>query len=86
MRQRFGKSKLWFRNNISNIIAQLIDTSVFMILAFYAFDKSFAHNFSFILGLIVPYWLLKCAMSVFGTPFTYLGIGWLEGSNEGKTA
>ncbi len=82
IRERMGKSKLWLRNNVSNIISQLIDTTIFMTLAFYAFDKPFSNNLSFLIGLILPYWLLKCAMSVLETPFVYIGVNWLR---EGKT-
>lgn len=78
LRQKFGKSKLWLRNNASNFISQFVDTTTFMVLAFYALDKSFAVNATFIIGLIVPYWLLKCSMSVIETPFVYAGVKWLR--------
>jgi uncharacterized integral membrane protein (TIGR00697 family) len=78
LRERLGKKKLWFRNNASNFIAQFIDTSVFMILAFYTLGKPVSDNLVFILGLILPYWLLKCSMSVFGTPLAYFGVSWLK--------
>lgn len=78
LRQKLGKSKLWLRNNASNFISQFVDTATFMVLAFYAFDKPFAANASFIIGLIIPYWLLKCSMSIIETPFVYLGVKWLR--------
>lgn len=78
IREKLGKSKLWLRTNLSNFGAQLIDTIVFMSLAFYAFDQSFVSNYSFLIGLIVPYWLLKCFMSVVETPFVYIGVKWLK--------
>jgi len=78
IRQKLGKSKLWLRTNASNFGAQLIDTIVFMTLAFYAFNTSFADNYTFLIGLIIPYWLLKCFMSVIETPFVYLGVKWLK--------
>lgn len=78
IREKLGKSKLWLRTNVSNFGAQLIDTVVFMSLAFYVFDQSFVANYSFLLGLIIPYWLLKCFMSVIETPFVYLGVRWLK--------
>lgn len=78
LRERLGKSKLWLRTNASNFSAQFIDTVVFMTLAFYAFNEPFSQNFSFLLGLIIPYWLLKCFMSVIETPFVYLGVKWLK--------
>lgn len=78
VRQKLGKSKLWLRTNLSNFGAQLIDTVVFMTLAFYSFNRPFDDNFIFLLGLIIPYWLLKCFMSVIETPFVYLGVKWLK--------
>src|SRR5688572_1271845 len=41
IRQRLGQKALWLRTNVSNICAQLIDTAVFITLAFYAFDAPF---------------------------------------------
>jgi uncharacterized integral membrane protein (TIGR00697 family) len=78
LRQKLGKSKLWLRNNASNFISQFVDTTTFMVLAFYAFDKSFITNATFIVGLILPYWLLKFSMSVIETPFVYAGVKWLR--------
>lgn len=82
LRKQLGKKALWLRNNMSNIIAQFFDTVIFMFLAFYAFDKSFSDNFVFLMGLIVPYWLLKCSMSFIETPFVYLGVKWLKGDQD----
>jgi uncharacterized integral membrane protein (TIGR00697 family) len=79
IRQRFGEKNLWFRNNASNFLSQLFDTVLFMMLAFYT-----PGHFMFIVSLIWPYWLLKCAFSVAETPFTYLGVNWLR-SGEKKT-
>lgn len=82
LRQKLWNSKLWLRTNLSNIISEFIDTFVFMILAFYAFDQSFSSNFSFILSIGVPYWIIKCLMSVIGTPFVYLWVHWLQGEKS----
>lgn len=78
LRERLGKSKLWLRTNISNFVSELLDVAVFMILAFYAFDMSFAANMSFIAGIAIPYYLLRCFMSVIETPLVYLGVNWLK--------
>ena len=69
---------LWLRNNLSTIASQLVDTVSFMFLAFYAFNKGFGDNFSFLFSLIIPYWLLKCFMSIIETPFVYLAVRWLK--------
>jgi uncharacterized integral membrane protein (TIGR00697 family) len=82
LKQKMGKKGLWLRNNLSNIISEFFDTALFMILAFYSFDKTFANNASFLGGLILSYWLLKCAMSVIETPFVYLGVNWLKSGTE----
>lgn len=78
LRKKLGQKNLWLRNNASNFIAQFVDTIVFMTLAFYAFNLSFANNFVFLSGIILPYWLLKCFMSVIETPFVYMGVNWLR--------
>jgi uncharacterized integral membrane protein (TIGR00697 family) len=74
IRQRLGKRNLWFRTNASNFFSQLLDTVIFMSLAFYALNLPFSANFSFLVGLIVPYWLLKCFMSIIETPLVYAGV------------
>lgn len=78
IRQKLGKKNLWLRTNASNIISQFFDTTIFMLLAFYALDKPIAPNLTFLSGLILPYWLLKCFMSIIETPLVYLGVKWLQ--------
>ncbi len=78
IRQRLGKKALWFRNNVSNFVSQFLDTTIFMTLAFYALNQPLTDNFAFLTSLILPYWFLKCSMSVVETPFVYLGVQWLK--------
>ncbi len=78
LKQKLSKYGLWFRNNLSNILATLLDTVVFMTLAFYDPTHEFSSNFHFLIGLITPYWLLKVSMSAISTPFVYMGIKWLK--------
>ena len=73
LKEKFRHHKFWLRNNLSNVFGLLIDTTVFMFLAFYQ-----PGNFGFILSLVWPYWLLKFAFSAFGTPLTSLGVKWLQ--------
>ncbi|MFA6814643.1 MAG: queuosine precursor transporter [Candidatus Pacebacteria bacterium] len=68
---------LWLRSNLSNFISQLLDTFIFASIAFYSFQDGLSSNFSFILSIVIPYWLLKCFMSVVETPLTYWGVKWL---------
>ncbi len=82
IRQRLGKKALWLRNNVSNFVSQFADTAIFISLAFYSFSHTFGNNISFLLSLIVPYWLLKCSMSVIETPFVYWGVNWLRNTDK----
>lgn len=78
IRKMLGAKALWLRSNISNFISEFLDTSIFMVVAFYALDQSFTSNMTFIIGLMIPYWLIKCAMSVIVTPLVYGGVRWLR--------
>lgn len=82
IRSKLGKSKLWLRNNLSNFVSQLADTSIFIILAFYTSSLSLAENSHFLISLIIPYWLIKCSMSIIETPLVYLGVRWLNSNKE----
>jgi hypothetical protein len=78
LRKRLGTQGLWLRNNVSNFIAQFFDTAIFITLAFYALSKALEANIVFLLSLIIPYWLLKCFLSVVETPLVYGGVRWLK--------
>lgn len=81
--KRLGTKRLWLRNNVSNIISQGIDTSVFMILAFYSVNSGVSQNMAFLASIIFPYWIMKCCMSIIETPFVYFGVRWLRGGTKG---
>lgn len=68
---------LWLRSNLSNFISQFVDTFIFASIAFYSFQHGLDANLSFILSIVIPYWSLKCFMSVVETPLTYWGVKWL---------
>lgn len=82
MRKQLGKKSLWLRNNASNFISQFVDTTVFMFLAFYAFDKGLNNNITFLWSIIFPYWMLKTFMSAVETPLVYLGVNWLKSEKQ----
>jgi queuosine precursor transporter len=83
LRDKYGAKALWLRTNVSNFISEFVDTIVFMLFAFWAVNESFGANFEFILSLTIPYWLLKCFMSIVETPLAYWGVRWLR--REPKT-
>ncbi len=70
---------LWLRNNASNIISELIDSTVFMFIAFYGLSPKF--DAVYIFSLIIPYWIFKVLFSIIQTPFCYLGVRWLKKDN-----
>lgn len=82
IRKKLGKKALWLRNNVSNFISQFLDTLVFMTFAFYELSQPFNTNLTFLISLILPYWIVKCLMSIIETPLVYLGIRWLKGGDN----
>jgi uncharacterized integral membrane protein (TIGR00697 family) len=83
MREKMKERKLWLRTNISNIISEFFDTFVFLFIAFYALDVSFGSNVTFIFSIGLPYWMLKCVMSLVATPAVVYGVRKLK-SGKGE--
>ena len=75
-KKKTGGKYLWLRNNASTIVSQLIDSTIFMFLAFYQVAPKF--DAMFIVSLIIPYWLFKIAFALLDTPLVYLGVNWLR--------
>lgn len=71
-----GKA-LWVRNNLSTIVSQLLDTTIFEFIAFWHLTPKFTT--SYVISLIIPYWLFKVVFALLDTPFCYLGVWWLSG-------
>ena len=71
-RMRAKIRTLGVRSNVSNILSQFVDTTLFVYLAF------FTGSHAMIWGIILPYWIFKCCMSFITTPFVYLGVKWAK--------
>ncbi len=67
---------LWLRNNASTIVSQLIDSILFMFIAFYKTAPMW--DATFVVSLIIPLWLIKILLAVVDTPFAYLGVWWMK--------
>ena len=67
---------LWIRNNVSTIISQFIDTTIFMFIAFYHISDRYTA--AFIFSLILPYWAFKVLFALIDTPLCYLGVWWIR--------
>ncbi len=67
---------LWLRNNLSTVVSQLIDSLLFMFIAFYQMTPKFTA--AFVISITIPYWILKIVMALLDTPFVYLIVSWLK--------
>lgn len=75
-----GAKKFWLRSFISNLWSQLLDTTIFMTLAFAGIYSN--HT---LINIIVSWWLYKVLMGALYTPLSYLGIKILKGKiNENQ--
>ncbi len=66
-KEKHGDKKLWLRNNASTMLSQLIDTTVFITIAFYG-----VMPLSALITLIITQYVFKFIISILDTPFVYL--------------
>ena len=64
-----GAKYFWLRSNLSNIWSQLLDTVLFMTIAFYG-----VYDNATLLSIMLSWWLFKVAMGFVYTPLSYLGL------------
>ena len=76
-KKKLGKKYFWLRSNLSNLWSQLIDTIIFMSIAFIGI-----YSIKTIILIIIPWWIIKVSMGFLYTPFSYLGIRLLLGKNK----
>lgn len=69
IRARLGAKFFWLRSFISNLWSQLLDTIIFMVIAFAGVYKT-----STLISIIITWWLYKVAMGALYTPLSYLGL------------
>ena len=78
-KQKTNGRHLWLRNNLSTIVSQLLDSIIFMFIAFYRATPELGAVQIFY--MIMPLWILKVIFALLDTPFVYLGIRWLAAEN-----
>ena len=71
-----GGKMFWLRSNLSNLWSQLIDSTIFMFIAYLGLMPV-----KTILLIIIPWWLYKVFMGFLYTPLSYLGIRILKDKN-----
>jgi uncharacterized integral membrane protein (TIGR00697 family) len=79
-KKKTGGRHLWLRNNLSTLVSQLLDTTIFMFIAFYRISPKF--NVPFIISLIIPYWSFKILFAIIDTPLCYIMVRWLRGTEK----
>ena len=72
LREATDGAALWLRNVVSTATSQLIDTVIFITIAFYLFQGL---STDVVLGLIVGQYVFKLLLVVLDTPFVYLVVG-----------
>lgn len=73
---------LWLRTNVSTFCSELVDTTVFMFVAFYMMTPKF--DALFVVKMIIPYLILKVGFAVLVTPLVYAGVRALRSNSPGK--
>ena len=68
-----GGRQLWVRTVSSTLIGQLVDTAIFILVAFTGVVPD-----SLLLTLILSNYLFKCGVEILFTPITYWLTGWLK--------
>lgn len=67
-RKRFpGEHQLWIRNNLSTMVSQLIDSGVFVLVAFYGVFET-----AVLFEIFITTYVLKWIVAAADTPFVYL--------------
>ena len=69
LRERLKIGPFWLRSTLSNLWSQLLDTCIFMAIAFAG-----VYPTPVLLSIVVSWWLYKVGMGVLYTPLSYIGI------------
>lgn len=68
-RKRFSKdNQIWLRNNLSTMVSQLLDSSVFVLIAFYG-----VYEAEILFEIFITTYFLKWIVAAADTPFVYWG-------------
>ena len=77
LKAKLGGRHFWLRSTLSNLWGQLLDTSIWMAIAFGG-----VYPVKTIVLIAVPGWLFKVGMGIVYTPLSYLGIRLLRRGAE----
>ena len=75
-KRKTGGRHLWFRNNASTMVSQLIDTVVFYTIAFYGIFP--------VVTLIIATYIVKLVIAAIDTPFVYFASSFIKKGKNGN--
>lgn len=78
-REKLGVKFFWLRSLLSNLWSQLLDSTIFMVIAFAG-----VYSTHTLVSIIISWWLYKVAMGAVYTPLSYVGIYLLRGRDKEK--
>ena len=78
LKTRHGARKLWLRNNVSAGVTQLVDTGLFITIAFFGTVPLEA-----MLGMIAAQYVAKMVIVIIDTPIVYLLVRVARGREQG---
>ncbi|MBB5174867.1 queuosine precursor transporter [Texcoconibacillus texcoconensis] len=73
LKQWTQEKHLWLRNNGSTFASQLLDSTIFVVIAFYGVMPTAA-----LVMMIISQYIVKLAIAVIDTPFVYMTVKWLR--------
>ncbi len=77
VKENMGIKWFWLRSLLSNLWSQLLDSVLFMVIAFAG-----VYSTKTLISIIITWWLYKVAMGFAYIPLSYLGIKLLKGKNN----
>jgi len=80
-REKFGARFFWLRSLLSNLWSQLLDTVIFMVIAFAG-----VYSIPTLISIIISWWLFKVIMGALYTPLSYMGIYFLREKHDHQTS
>jgi len=69
LRNKLGTKNFWLRSFLSNLWSQLLDSTIFMVIAFFGVYPN-----NTLVSIIITWWLYKVAIGFLYTPLSYAGI------------
>lgn len=73
VKSKTGEKYLWLRNNVSTFGSQLLDTSIFYIVAFYGIIPN-----EVLPSVILGTYILKVGVAFIDTPLVYVIVAWIR--------